>query len=76
MGFRLGSRVRFRDSGSALVRDVTVVMPTEANIDTARISVVTSVGAALLGLSEGQQINFTLPNGSERALTVIAISDS
>jgi regulator of nucleoside diphosphate kinase len=72
---RLGSRVRFKDSGSAAVRDVTVVMPNEADISAARISVLTPVGAALLGLSAGQQITFTLPNGSERSLHVLAISN-
>ena len=70
----LGSRVRFKDSGSGTVRDVIVVMPPEADISVGRISVLTPVGAALLGLSEGQEITFTLPNGTERSLRVIEIS--
>jgi regulator of nucleoside diphosphate kinase len=71
---RLGARVRFKDSANARARDVTLVMPTEANIDAGRISVLTPVGAALFGLSVGQEITFTLPNGTERSLQVLAIS--
>src|SRR5688500_6575716 len=58
---RLGSRVRFRDSAGGAARDVILVMPNEADIAAGRISVLTPVGAALLGLSVGQEITFTLP---------------
>jgi regulator of nucleoside diphosphate kinase len=58
---------------SKAARDITLVMPNEADIDAGRVSVLTPVGAALLGLSVGQEIKFTVPNGAERALHVLKI---
>jgi regulator of nucleoside diphosphate kinase len=72
---RLGSRVRFRDSTNHDARTVILVMPNEANIDDGRISVLTPVGAALLGLSVGQEIVCTLPNGTNRSLHVDAVDN-
>jgi regulator of nucleoside diphosphate kinase len=72
---RLGSRVRFRDSLNHDARTVTLVMPNEADIDHGRLSVLTPVGAALLGLSVGQDIACTLPNGTHRTLHVDAVEN-
>lgn len=69
----LGSRVRFQDSTGTTEREVTLVMPDEADISAGRISVLTPVGAALLGLSVGQRITYTLPNGTERSLQVVEV---
>lgn len=73
---RLGSSVRFKDLRSGVARTVTLVTPNEADIDAGRISVLTPVGAALLGLSIGQQIAFTLPNGTERSLRVMTVRNT
>lgn len=73
---RLGSRVRFKDSANNITRNVTLVLPTEADIGAGRISVLTPVGAALLGLSVGHEITFTPPNGLERSLRVLKINNA
>lgn len=73
---RLGSKVRFTESANGDGRELTLVMPNEADIDAGRISILTPVGAALLGLSAGQGITFTLPNGSERALNVLDVANA
>jgi len=70
---RLGSRIVFRDAAKREPRKVTLVMPNEADIAKGRISVMTPVGAALLGLAEGQAITFTLPNGQDRTLLVLGV---
>lgn len=70
---RLGSRVRFTDSTNSKIREYMLVMPGEANISTGRISILTPVGAALLGLSVGQEITFMLPKGHERSLQVLDV---
>jgi regulator of nucleoside diphosphate kinase len=45
-------------------------MPTEADISTQRISVMTPVGAALIGIRKGETIWWQTPDGEVRELTV------
>lgn len=52
---QMGSKVVYRDETTGLERTVTLVYPHEANIDIGRISVLTAVGAALIGLSVGSR---------------------
>ena len=54
---RMGSQVRYCDDKTGDVRDVVLVYPHEAQIPLKRLSVLTPVGAALIGLSVGQTIN-------------------
>lgn len=69
---RLGSTVRYRtDSGET--RAVTLVLPGEADISAGRISVLTPIGIALIGLSEGQTIDWTARDGRSHSLTVEAV---
>ncbi|RUT30297.1 nucleoside diphosphate kinase regulator [Arsenicitalea aurantiaca] len=69
---RMGARVTYLADGR---REVTVrlVYPAEADIAEGRISVLTPVGTALLGLRPGQSIAFEAPDGSERSLTVKSV---
>ncbi|WP_415027079.1 nucleoside diphosphate kinase regulator [Bradyrhizobium sp.] len=72
---RMSSRVTYRDEGTGETRDVVLVYPHEANIELNRISVLTPVGAALIGLSVGQGIEFQTPSQQTRSLVVLAVSD-
>lgn len=65
------SRVAFRDELTGEVRTVSLVYPGEENIDDGCISVLTPVGAALVGLSEGQSIEWETLAGDSRILTVL-----
>ena len=67
------SRVRFRDEATGAVRRVQIVYPHEADIEAGRISVLTLIGAALIGLQAGQSINCPTVDGHSRALTVLAV---
>lgn len=71
---RMGSQVSYRDEKTGEVRTVMLVYPHEADISRRRISVLTPVGAALIGLSVGQAIEFQTPGPVTRKLTVIAVS--
>jgi regulator of nucleoside diphosphate kinase len=71
---RMGSQVTYRDEKTGRVRKVTLVYPHEADIDLNRISVLTPVGAALIGLSVGQTIEFQTPTREKRSLTVMDVS--
>jgi regulator of nucleoside diphosphate kinase len=69
---QMGSTVEFTTEEGAS-RRVTLVFPGQADIAAARISVVTPIGAALIGLSEGQSIVWMTRDGRERRLTVLAV---
>ena len=69
---RMGSRVFFQpDRGAA--RRATLVFPGQANIERGKISILTPIGAALIGLSEGQSIAWRTRDGQSRSLTVLSV---
>jgi len=71
---RMNSRVRYRDDETGDVREVVLVYPHEADIALRRISVLTPVGAALIGLSIGQTIDFQTPSHQTRSVTILAVT--
>jgi regulator of nucleoside diphosphate kinase len=72
---RMGCCVDYRDDESGRVFRVTLVYPDEADFTAGKISVLTPVGAALIGLSPHQSIEWLSPTGERRSLTVLAIED-
>jgi len=70
---RMGSEVQFRDHGTGSVRTVTLVYPNSADIADGKISILTPVGTALLGLAVGDSIDWEAPSGQSRALTVLSV---
>lgn len=70
---RMGSIVDFSTDGGA-VRRVTLVYPGEADIAQAKISILTPVGTALIGLSAGQSIASARRDGREQLLTVHSVA--
>lgn len=64
----MGSSVEFLDDNGADPRTVTLVYPSEADISEGRISILTPVGAALIGLRSGQSILWP-----DRRLTVLDV---
>lgn len=69
---RMGSRVSFKDE-KGVERDVTLVFPPEADIAKGKLSILTPVGTALIGLSAGQSILWTARNGQRHELTVLKV---
>ena len=69
----LGSRVEFRDEQTGKVQEIVLVYPIDADIARRRVSVLTPVGAALLGLSVSQTISFHTRMGERRELTVVKV---
>ena len=67
----MGSTVDYRDDATGETRTVTVVYPDEADLTAGKISVLSPVGTALIGLSVGQSIEWQAPTGSRRSLTVL-----
>lgn len=71
---RMGSTVQYETGGEA--RTVTLVYPTEADIALGKISVLTPVGIALLGLTVGQSIDWTDRGGHRHELTVVRVGST
>ena len=69
----MGSEVEFRDDSTGKIQTVTLVYPGDADISQRRISVLTPVGTALIGLSAGDSITWETRNGDPRRLTVLAV---
>jgi regulator of nucleoside diphosphate kinase len=70
---RLYSRVTYLDESTGISRQIELVLPEEADVDAGRISVLTPVGSALLGLRRGQSIQWPFPSGFPRRLKVLAV---
>lgn len=72
---RMGSTVTYKtEAGDA--RTVTLVFPGDADISDGKISVLTPVGTALLGLSTGQSITWNGRDGRPHQLTVFEVEES
>jgi regulator of nucleoside diphosphate kinase len=69
----LGSQVKFRDEQTGKVQEIILVYPLDADIARRRVSVLTPVGAALLGLSPNHTISFHTRTGERRELTVLKV---
>ena len=69
----MGSQVLYRDDHSDRTRWVTLVYPPDADMSEGKVSVLTPIGAALIGLSVSQSIVFETPSGERRSLTVLGV---
>jgi regulator of nucleoside diphosphate kinase len=70
---RMGSTVTFKaDDGQT--RTLKLVYPVDESVDEHRISVMTPVGAALIGLGVGQSISWTARDGKHHRLTVMNVT--
>ena len=67
--------LHYADERHPEVRRVQLVLPHEADIDAGRVSILSHVGAGLIGLKEGESINWPDPSGETRKLTAVLIED-
>lgn len=72
---RLGSRVLYHDLSKSVATEITLVTPRESDIRNHRVSVLTPIGAALIGLEEGQRITFSMPWSGSRTIAVVRVSE-
>jgi len=70
---QMGSTVEYEtDTGDG--RTVTLVFPKDADISEGKISILTPIGTALLGLSVGQTMGWTARDDKQHKLTVLAVT--
>jgi regulator of nucleoside diphosphate kinase len=69
----MNAKVEFVDDQTHQVRRVTLVYPEDADILNGKVSVLTPIGAALIGLSEGQSMEWQTLDGERKTLTVLKV---
>lgn len=62
----MNSVVTYKNSSSGELRTVRLVYPRDADVNQDKISVVAPLGTALLGLREGQEIEWLMPGGHRK----------
>ncbi|ODT69549.1 MAG: hypothetical protein ABS75_16515 [Pelagibacterium sp. SCN 63-23] len=70
---RMGSRIRYRTADTQ-EQEVVLVYPADADIAQGRISVMTPIGTALIGLRRGQSITWRDRANKRHMLTVLAVT--
>lgn len=70
----MNSRVVYRDEDTGETREVTLSYPKDASLEHGRVSVLAPVGAALLGLSVGQEIEWQQPGGKHKRLRIVSVT--
>ncbi len=71
---RMNTRVVYLDESNGISREVELVFPEDVDLDYGKISVLSPVGSALLGLKEGQTIDWSFPNDPSRRLRVMHVA--
>lgn len=66
----MNSRVLFEDVHSGEQGTVTIVYPGDVDPTSGKISVLSPVGAALLGEAEGSEVELPLPHGQTRRIRI------
>ncbi|RKF14768.1 nucleoside diphosphate kinase regulator [Roseovarius spongiae] len=69
----IGNRVTYRDERTGQEKTVTLVYPEKADISRQRVSVMTPIGVALLGLAEGAEFQWDTRDDQNRLLTVVRV---
>jgi regulator of nucleoside diphosphate kinase len=62
----MNSRLRFVDLDDGDFTEVTLVFPAHADIASGKLSILSPIGTALLGYSEGDKIEWNVPAGKRR----------
>jgi regulator of nucleoside diphosphate kinase len=66
----MNSRVRYEDVATGEKGTVTIVYPADADPSDQKISVLSPVGAALLGEAERSEVELPLPHGQTRRIRI------
>lgn len=69
----MNSKVKFLNLNDDKEMIVTIVYPPEANFAEGKISVLASLGSALIGLRIGQEINWKFPDGKTKTLRILEV---
>jgi regulator of nucleoside diphosphate kinase len=69
----MNSKIKFLNIHEQKELVITIVYPSESDFSQGKISVLASLGSALLGLRVGQEINWMFPDGKTRTLKILEV---
>lgn len=69
----MNSKVKFLNVQDNKEMVITIVYPSDANFAEGRISVLATLGSALIGLRVGQEINWMFPDGKTKTLRILEV---
>jgi regulator of nucleoside diphosphate kinase len=69
----IGSEVEVLDTHTAATRQLRLVLPGEADVDAGLVSILTPMGAGLIGLRKGLSIVWPYRKGETRLLTILKV---
>lgn len=73
---RMNSLVTYLDESSKSISTVKLVYPGKRDSQVQVVSVLAPIGAALIGLREGESISWPMPNGHAKTLRVLKVGRS
>lgn len=71
---RINSKVTIRNEKQNKIMEITLVIPSQADVKEKKISVMAPIGTALIGFRKGQQVKWKLPAG-ETLLTILDVKN-
>ncbi len=69
----MNSQVKFLDLDTQEEVEVTLVYPGSADAQSGKVSITAPVGAAIFGLSTGDEIEWPVPSGKKRRLRITGV---
>jgi regulator of nucleoside diphosphate kinase len=70
---RLGTTVRIKEEQSGKCMELTVVIPEKADIKQKKISILSPIGAALIGFRKGHRVSWKVPAGN-RTFSILDVT--
>lgn len=72
---RLNSFVQVQDQGNNNIMDFHIVLPSQANLNEKKISILAPLGIALIGFKKGQVVEWQMPAG-KKSLKIVEVENS
>lgn len=69
----MNTKVIFKDMDTGIESTATLVYPQDVKIEENKISILSPVGSALIGLRVGQPIQWSLPNRKNKKIVVLSV---
>lgn len=69
----MGSKIKFINLETNKEMITTLVYPHEANFSEGKLSILASLGSALLGLRANQEIDWEFPDGSVKKIKILEV---
>ena len=70
----MNSRINFIDEGTGARRTMQLVYPRDTDIVAGRVSILTPVGAGLIGMTAGSSIRWPARDGRDRVLRIVSVT--